>query len=109
MLGISPKNRDALLKYLGGLHSHFQKQWMLFKPRTMDEACVQEQYLENLGHMKGKPRNSKQKEQQEASKEGKKKWKGGKDKNMVANAHQCNDPRNHCNHCNIDGHTQEKC
>jgi hypothetical protein len=26
---------------------------MLFKPRTIDEACVQAQYLENIGHKKG--------------------------------------------------------
>jgi hypothetical protein len=51
---------------------------MLFKPRTVDEACVQAQYLENIGQKKGKPSGSKQKEHQEASKEGKKKWKGGK-------------------------------
>jgi hypothetical protein len=82
---------------------------MLFKPRTVDEACVQAQYLENIGHKKGKPSGSKQKEHQEASKEGKKKWKGGKDKKMTTTAHQCKDPSNHCNHCNIDGHTEEKC
>jgi hypothetical protein len=40
MLGISPKNLDVVLKYLGGLHNHLQKQVMLFKPRTMDEACI---------------------------------------------------------------------
>jgi hypothetical protein len=51
---------------------------MLFKPRTMDEACVQAQYLENIGQKKGNPSGSKKKEHQEASKEGKKKWKGGK-------------------------------
>jgi hypothetical protein len=45
MLGISPKNRDVLLKYLGGVHSHLQKQVMLFKPRTIDGACVQPQCL----------------------------------------------------------------
>jgi hypothetical protein len=26
---------------------------MLFKPRTVDEACVQEKYLENRGQKKG--------------------------------------------------------
>jgi hypothetical protein len=38
MLGISPKNLDVLLKYLGGLHSHLRRQVMLFKPRIVDEA-----------------------------------------------------------------------
>jgi hypothetical protein len=41
VLGISPKNPDVLLKYLGDLQSHLRKQVMLFKPRTVDEACVQ--------------------------------------------------------------------
>jgi hypothetical protein len=53
MLGISPKNLDVLLKYPGGLHSHLRKQVIFFKPRTVDEACVQEQFLENIGHKKG--------------------------------------------------------
>jgi hypothetical protein len=61
---------------------------MLFKPRTMDEACVQAQYLENIGHKKGQPSGSKQKEHQGASKMGRKKWKEGKDKKTTANAHQ---------------------
>jgi hypothetical protein len=42
MLGISPKNPYILLKYLGGLHSHLWKKVMSFKPRAIDEACVQE-------------------------------------------------------------------
>jgi hypothetical protein len=40
MLGISPKNPNVLLKYLGGLHSHLRRQVMLFKPRIVDEAYV---------------------------------------------------------------------
>jgi hypothetical protein len=70
---------------------------MFFKPRKVDEACVQEQYVENTGHTKGKPSGFKKKEHHEASKEGKKKWKGGKDKKMKTIAHQCMDPSNHCN------------
>ena len=53
----------------------------------MNEARVQEQYLENIGQKKGKPSGSKKQEHQEASKEGKKKWKVGKDKKMVSIAH----------------------
>jgi hypothetical protein len=37
----------------------FMKKVMLFKPRTIDEACVQAQYLENIGHKKGQPSGSK--------------------------------------------------
>jgi hypothetical protein len=61
MLGISPKKLDVLLKYLGGLHSHMQKQVMIFKPMIVDDACVQAQYLENIVHKKGKPSGSKHK------------------------------------------------
>jgi hypothetical protein len=108
MLGISPKNPNVL-NYLGGLHSNLQKKVILLEPVTMDEVCVQAQYLENLGQNKGKPNGSKSKEHQEDSKEGKKKWKGGEYKNMIANTHQCKCPINHCNNCNIHGYTEEKC
>jgi hypothetical protein len=57
----------------------------------------------------GQPSGSKQKEHLEASKEGKKKWKGGKDKKTTTTTHQCKDLISHCNHCNIDGHIEEKC
>jgi hypothetical protein len=40
------------------------------QPRTMDEACVQAYYLEKIGQNKGQPNGLKQKECQEASKEG---------------------------------------
>jgi hypothetical protein len=45
MLGISPKNPNVLLKYLGGLHNHLRKKVMLFNPGTIDEACVKARYL----------------------------------------------------------------
>jgi hypothetical protein len=48
MMGSSPKNLDVLLKYMGGINSHLPKHMILFKPRKMDEACVHEQYLENM-------------------------------------------------------------
>jgi hypothetical protein len=53
MLGIYPKNPYVLIKYLWGLHSHLRKHVILFKPRIMDEACVQAQYLENIGPKEG--------------------------------------------------------
>jgi hypothetical protein len=79
---------------------------MIFKTGILDEACVHAQCMENIGHKKGKPIGFKQKEHYEASKEGKKKWKGGNDKNMTSNTHQFKDPSNHFN---IYGHTKEKC
>eukprot|EP00253_Pinus_taeda_P034565 PITA_34565 len=106
ILGISPKNPDVLLKYLGDLHRHLCDQVILFKPKTMGKAYVQAQYLENIGLKRVQSSGSKQKEQQETSKEWKKKQKGGKDKKTTATTQQCKDPSNHCN---IDGHTEEKC
>ena len=43
------KNLDVLLKYLVVLHHHLHEQVMLFKPKLVDEAYVQAQYLENIG------------------------------------------------------------
>jgi hypothetical protein len=45
---------------------------MIFKPKTIDKPCVQAQYLENISQKKGQPSGSKQKEHQDALKEGKK-------------------------------------
>ena len=86
MLGIPPKNPDVLLKYLGGLHCHLHEQIMLFKPKSVDETCVQAQYLGNIRLKRVQSSGSKQKEQQDASKDGKKKKKG-EDKKMAAIAH----------------------
>ena len=74
-------------------------------PNQIDEECVQAQYLENATIKDSQVSGSKQKQNQDASKEDKKKWKG-KDNNTKATAHQCKDPSNHCN---IDGYTYEKC
>ena len=86
MLSISPKNPDVLLKYLGGLHRHLREQVMMFKPKTMDETCVQAQYLKNIGLKRAQSSGSKQKEQQDTSKDGKKQ-KGGKYKKTATTAH----------------------
>ena len=40
MLGISPKNLDVLVEYLGGLHINLYKKVMLFKHVLVDEACI---------------------------------------------------------------------
>lgn len=60
-----------------------------------------------MGQKKGQSSGLKQKEHQEASKEGKKKWKGGKDERIASTAHQCKDPSNHWNCYNINGHIKE--
>ena len=78
MLGISPKNPYVILKYLGGLHHHLREQVMLFKPKSVDEAYVHAQYLENIGLKRAQWSGSKHKEKQDACKEGKKKKKGEK-------------------------------
>jgi len=68
MVGISLKNPNVLLEYFGDLHNHLWKQVILFKTMIIDEACVQERYLENIGHNKGHPSGSQQKHHQDASK-----------------------------------------
>ena len=40
MMGISPTNLDVLLKYLGSLHNHLKRHFILFKPKTIDETYV---------------------------------------------------------------------
>ena len=75
MLGISSNNPDVLPKYLSVLRSYLRMQVILFKPRTIDEACVQAWYLEKMDKNKGQSIGSKQKDHQDASKE-RKKWKG---------------------------------
>jgi len=44
MLGISFKNLDVLLKYLGGLHYRLKK-LMILKPRKVNDYFVKEQHL----------------------------------------------------------------
>jgi hypothetical protein len=80
---------------------------MLFKPRTIDEACVQAQYLENIGHKKGQPSGSKQNITKMLPRRGRRSGKG-KTRRWTTTTHQCKDPNNHCNHCNIDGHIEDK-
>ena len=68
MLDIYTKKREVLIKYLGYLNGHLWRQVTLFKPITINEACMQEQYMENVGMTKGQPSGSKKKSNQDASK-----------------------------------------
>jgi len=106
MLDIYTKKREVLIKYLGCLNRHLWRKVTLFKPMKINEACVQAQYMENMGMTKVQLSGSKNKGNQDASKE-KKKWKG-EDKNTTTTTNQCKDPNNHFNHCNIDGPTKYK-
>ena len=58
MLDIYTKKREVLIKYLGCLNRHLWRQVTLFKPMIINEACVQEQYMQNNGMTKGKPSGS---------------------------------------------------
>jgi hypothetical protein len=49
---------------------------MLSKPRIVDEAYAQSQYLNNICNKKQNPSGSKQTNHEYSSKEGKMKWKG---------------------------------
>lgn len=61
------------IKYLGGLHNDIRRQITLFKPKTIDEACVHAQHRE-FKKRKGFPNGLKQFEQQGASNEGEEGW-----------------------------------
>lgn len=76
-VGYLPNKPYVLLKYMWDLHNHLWKKLMLFKLESMDEACVQAQYRENINQKKGKSSGTKKKEHQGASKESKRKLKGG--------------------------------
>ena len=80
---------------------------MLFEPMTINEECVQAQYMENMGMAKVQPSGSRNKGNQDASNE-KKMWKG-EGKNKTTTTNQCKDPNNRLNHCNIDGPTKYSC
>lgn len=84
MLGTSPKNTYVLLKYLGGMYHHMREKVMLLKPKMVDKAYVQAQYLENIGLKRAQSSRLKQKEKQGDSKDGKQKKNGGKYKNKIA-------------------------
>jgi hypothetical protein len=45
-MGVSLKSTDMLVKYLGEFLPHIHRQLMLFRPKTIDEASIQAQYLE---------------------------------------------------------------
>ena len=72
MLDIYTKKWEVLIKYLGCLNRNLSRQATPFKPMTTNEACVQAQYMENMGKTKGQPSGSKNKGNQYASKEEKK-------------------------------------
>ena len=78
MLGISPKNPDVLLKYLGGLHHHLREASDVVQAQNSGQACVQAQYLENIGLEKSAIKWIEAEGEKDASKEGKKKKKGEK-------------------------------
>jgi len=75
MSDTSLKNPYVLFKYIGVIRNHFWKEMMLFKPISVDKACVQAQYLDNIGENKGKLTGRMKKDHHEYSKEGNKKWK----------------------------------
>jgi hypothetical protein len=80
---------------------------MILNPRTTNETYVKQKYLEKIRHKREYPSGYKQKYHQDASNVRKKKWKG-KYKKMEVTRHHCKDPNNHYNHCNINGHIEDK-
>lgn len=75
MLGIFPKN-PYVLKYLGGLQSHLQNQVMFFKPKMVDDSCVDGDYLENIGQKKGNQVGQSRRSTKKLPKRGRRSGKG---------------------------------
>jgi len=80
-MGVSLKITNMLVKYLGEFLPHISRKLMLFRPRTIDEANIQAQYLEG-DKEKQQTSAHKQVEPQEQQRKGKnkKKWN---EKNIV--------------------------
>jgi hypothetical protein len=48
-LNIPLDSYETLMKYIGALHSYIHHTFLLFKPTSLDEVCVQSTHLENRG------------------------------------------------------------
>eukprot|EP01018_Ginkgo_biloba_P002772 Gb_08746 [translate_table: standard] len=103
VLGVSLKDPQVLMKYIGGLHSHIKRQVLLFKPTSIDQVSVQAQYIEKDGRKGQQSGSSKQNQRGSSKGKGSGKDKG---KRITTTSLKCKDPKNHCNN---DGHTKEKC
>jgi len=74
-MGVSLKSLDMLIKYLVAFLPHIHRKPILFIPKTIDEAIIQEKYLNGVKqkkqaimHKKVEPREKQRK------KKNKKKW-----------------------------------
>jgi len=91
------KNDKSLLKYIEGLHSYIHHTILFFKPRYLDEVCIQVQYLEECGrlnredyHSNSKPHENDKVTTSSTKEENKKK-------------------RGHCSYCDKDDHMKDGC
>jgi len=89
------KSNACLLKCIGGLHSYLHHTNLFFKPKDMDEVCVQAQYLEEHGRYDREDYQSKTK---------------GKDKVATSSTKEENKKKKgHCSYCGKDGNVKEGC
>jgi hypothetical protein len=95
-LGISLEEPGVVVKYLGGLFDHIQRQLQFHGVKSIHEASKKALYLE-LDSKKGQPHMS----QEETNKK--------RDEKMVAITEKRRDPIKHYKHCDVDGHMKEKC
>lgn len=94
LVGASLKSQEALLKYIGCLHSYLRHTILLFNPTDFDKVCVQAQHLEVCRKSKMEEKNSKTKPH-------------GRDK--IKALSKRDDKKLHCSHCDKDGQIEEKC
>jgi hypothetical protein len=79
---------------------------MLFKPKTIDEASVQAQYLEGDKQSNSSGMHKQTKPQEKQRKGKKKKWT---DKKIVAVTQEATPSIKQCKACEKKGHTKEDC
>lgn len=104
-VGFFPKNLTMVIEYLAGLYSGIRGQGILFNPKTLNKVCVQTYYVDD-NKKKALQNGSKLLEQWETST--KCENKGGC-KMIVTNTHVLKDPKNPCEHCNIDDLLTKHC
>jgi hypothetical protein len=94
--GISLKEPRLVMKYFGQLFIHIQRQLQLHDVKVIGEARKKSLYIE-LDTKKGQQHMG----QEETNKKIYKK--------IAATAEKQKDSNRHCKHCDVDGHTEEKC
>jgi hypothetical protein len=96
-MGVSLKSPDMLVKYLGELLPQIHRQLMLFRPKTIDEANIQAQYLEgDKQKQQTNPHKQVEPQEKQRKKKNKKKWN---EKKVVETTQEGTPPIQQCKGC----------